>query len=198
MSVDMSQLMLLLDQAAADTPELQWIAPLVFLKKRARRMADDGIPPSAEFRALCKQAAGLSAEGKSLPPDVPRRILFGQFDAACLSVCAKNPEGLRKQCACCAEFIRAVREAEPLFRRAWCAYPEPVCCEEAFAYEKAASEAEAVFGHLLRALNDRIHTEILHRQANEARYVHEVLVALPLPTILADAISARGECEFFE
>ena len=167
-----------LDQVAATTPQLRWIAPLALTKARALALARDAVSPGVDLVELCEKTTRAVETGEPLPPDALRRILFGIIDAACTVDGFANAEGLREQCARCAEGLRAAWEAKPLFQRALRDYPEAVRREEEAAFSAALVEMEAFFDQLLRARGNAIRAENVRCRVLQARTAHEAFAAL--------------------
>lgn len=167
-----------LDQAAAATPQLWWIAPLALIRARALALAHDAVSPGSDLVELCGKATRAVEAGESLPPDALRRILFGLIDAACSMDGLASAEGLREPCARCAEGLRAARQAKPLFQRALREYPEAIRREEEAAFAVALVEMEAFFDQLLRARENAIRAENVRCRVLQARTAHEALAAL--------------------
>ena len=182
MNMEARRAALLLDRAAAETNELEWIPPLAFLKERAEALAAADVAADGSLLALCGHAVCAAEKGIPLPPDLPRRILASLLDAVCISKGSDALPALRERCGRCADFLRVARRAKPLFKRALRTCPEAVQREETAALSAALAEMEAMFDQLLEALNNAIRAEEIRLRVREAREAHAALMELPLPT----------------
>lgn len=169
---------LLVDRAAAETPQLHWIAPLALIANQMKALEAEGAGVDEALLDRCERVAEAAASGESMPPDLPRKLLFGLLDAG---EAGCDADELRTACDRCAGLLRAAREARPLFRRAWRDAPEAVRREEAIAFEQDFAELEATFDQLLHAREEAIRAEDVRRRTRQARAAQEALTALPVP-----------------
>ena len=176
------EIVLLLDEAAAETPELQWIEPLSFLKGFVFSLESSGIVLDngklEGMLTLCSQMANLVREGKLVKPDLPRRILFGVIDVACSSIRPDGVREIRAQCTRWADSLRAIQKVRPLFRRAWRVYSETIQKDETAAFENEAADLEEAFGGLLATCETAIRADCVQKQVMNIRGIHEQYMLL--------------------
>ena len=170
-----------LDRAAAETRELEWIAPLTLIRDQILFLAEDGAPEgfADAVEKLCAHIARSSGTGEPLPPDAPRKLLFQIFDAACPPQVRPDADALRRQCVRCAALLRSVRAARRSFQRAWRSYPMEVRREEEAAFEAEAAELEGMFSQLLRAWDGAIRAGGVRARLRQARAAQQALLELP-------------------
>lgn len=183
-----------LDRMAAETPELHWIAPLIFIKEQILSLAGMNLIPEEALFSQLERADRALRSGQPLPPDAPRRMLFELFDAACLSPGDGDSEALRMRCALGAEALRAARRARSAFQKAWRRCPEPVRREEEVAFDSELAALETAFDRLLRLREEVLHAQALRARLKQARYTQAALLSLPEPRIPAEPAAIPG-CE---
>ena len=182
---------LLLDLAAAETPQLVLIPVLCCLKAAAQRCAPDGA--QAGLPEACRQVLA-SARQAQLAPDLParlRRLLFGLLDAGTDAPAdAASPEAMRRLCRDRAERIRLERAARPAFERLWRACPEALRDEERAAFDDQARTLADGFDPLLLLYRAAIAARDLKTRGENARTLDALAASLPSEAQLKQALDA--------